>query len=113
MAKDVVGLRAGDRLFCTASMEKIAPKTATNVDVRAYVSPLGLYCRPACFNEGDSRVNAPGAAGGHHGPKRASHIGLLMLELNRIANHLLWLGPFLAGMWRAQDPFFTFFASGR
>jgi len=46
------------------------------------------------FNEAVT-VNAPEKAD-IPVPRRASYIRVIMLELNRIANHLLWLGPFMA-----------------
>ncbi len=38
-------------------------------------------------------------------PKKASYIRMIMLELSRIACHLLWFGPFMANI-SAQTPFF-------
>ncbi|CAN4114601.1 unnamed protein product [Withania somnifera] len=41
-------------------------------------------------------INGPEQLGNIQIPKRASYIVVIMLELSRIASHLLWLGPFMA-----------------
>ena len=73
-------------------MEKIA-ENRTNVMFVPYVSRWDYAA--GMFNEAIT-VNAPERLADIEVPKRASYIRVIMLELNRIANHLLWLGPFLA-----------------
>jgi NAD(P)H-quinone oxidoreductase subunit H len=82
-------------------MEKIA-ESRTNVMFVPYVSRWDYAA--GMFNEAIT-VNAPEKLAGIPVPKRASYIRVIMLELNRIANHLLWFGPFLADV-GAQTPFF-------
>ncbi len=85
-------------------MEKIA-ENRTNIMFIPYVSRWDYAA--GMFNEAIT-VNAPEKLAGIEVPKRASYIRVIMLELNRIANHLLWLGPFLADV-GAQTPFFYIF----
>lgn len=85
-------------------MEKIA-ESRTNIMYVPYVSRWDYAA--GMFNEAIT-VNAPEKLADIPVPKRASYIRVIMLELNRIANHLLWLGPFLADV-GAQTPFFYIF----
>jgi NAD(P)H-quinone oxidoreductase subunit H len=85
-------------------MEKIA-ENRTNIMFVPYVSRWDYAA--GMFNEAVT-VNAPEKLANIQVPKRASYIRVIMLELNRIANHLLWLGPFLADV-GAQTPFFYIF----
>jgi len=85
-------------------MEKIA-ENRTNIMFIPYVSRWDYAA--GMFNEAIT-VNAPEKLANIAVPKRASYIRVIMLELNRIANHLLWLGPFLADV-GAQTPFFYIF----
>ena len=85
-------------------MEKIA-ENRTNLMFVPYVSRWDYAA--GMFNEAIT-VNAVEKLANITIPKRASHIRVIMLELNRIANHLLWLGPFMADV-GAQTPFFYIF----
>ena len=85
-------------------MEKIA-ESRTNVMFVPYVSRWDYAA--GMFNEAIT-VNAPEQLADIEVPKRASYIRMIMLELNRIANHLLWLGPFMADV-GATTPFFYIF----
>jgi len=85
-------------------MEKIA-ENRTNVMFVPYVSRMDYAA--GMFYEAIV-VNAPERLANIKIPKRASYIRVIMLELNRIANHLLWLGPFLADV-GAQTPIFYIF----
>jgi NAD(P)H-quinone oxidoreductase subunit H len=69
-------------------MEKIAENRSTIMYV-PYVSRWDYAA--GMFNEAVT-VNAPEKLAGITVPKRASYIRVIMLELNRIANHLLWFG---------------------
>jgi NAD(P)H-quinone oxidoreductase subunit H len=85
-------------------MEKIA-ENRSNIMFIPYVSRWDYAA--GMFNEAIT-VNAPEKLAGIAVPKRASYIRVIMLELNRIANHLLWLGPFLIDL-GAQSPLFYIF----
>ncbi len=85
-------------------MEKIAE----NRTIQMYVPYVSRWdYAEGMFNEAVT-VNAVERLGDIPIPKRASYIRVIMLELNRIANHLLWLGPFAADL-GAQTPFFYIF----
>jgi NAD(P)H-quinone oxidoreductase subunit H len=82
-------------------MEKIA-ESRTNLMYVPYTSRWDYY--GGMFNEAVT-VNAVEKLANVPVPKRASYIRVIMLELGRLVNHLLWLGPFVADI-GAQTPFF-------
>nr|QYB21924.1 NADH-plastoquinone oxidoreductase subunit 7 [Papuacedrus papuana] len=82
-------------------MEKIA-ENRTIVQYLPYVTRWDYLA--TMFTEAIT-VNAPEKLENIQIPKRASYIRMIMLELSRIASHLLWLGPFMADI-GAQTPFF-------
>jgi NAD(P)H-quinone oxidoreductase subunit H len=86
------------------SMEKIA-ENKTIVQYLPYVTRWDYLA--TMFTEAIT-VNAPEKLVNIQVPKRASYIRVIMLELSRIASHLLWLGPFMADI-GAQTPFFYIF----
>ncbi|HEY9666043.1 MAG TPA: NAD(P)H-quinone oxidoreductase subunit H [Coleofasciculaceae cyanobacterium] len=73
-------------------MEKIA-ENRTNIMYIPYVSRWDYY--GGMFNEAIT-VNAVEKLADIAVPKRASYIRVIMLELTRLCNHLLWLGPFIS-----------------
>nr|YP_009254407.1 49 kDa subunit of NADH-plastoquinone oxidoreductase [Verdigellas peltata]CZF96660.1 49 kDa subunit of NADH-plastoquinone oxidoreductase [Verdigellas peltata] len=83
------------------SMEKIA-ENRTIIQYLPYVTRWDYLA--TLFTEAIT-VNAPEKLANIEIPKRASYIRIVLLELSRIASHLLWLGPFLADI-GAQTPFF-------
>lgn len=85
-------------------MEKIA-ENRTVVQYLPYVTRWDYLA--TMFAEAIT-VNGPEKLTNIQVPKRASYIRVIMLELSRIASHLLWLGPFMADI-GAQTPFFYIF----
>lgn len=85
-------------------MEKIA-ENRTNIMYVPYVSRWDYAA--GMFNEAVT-VNAVEKLADIPVPKRASYIRMIMLELNRIANHLLWLGPFMLDMGAGTPIFYIF-----
>ncbi len=82
-------------------MEKIA-EHRTVIQYLPYVTRWDYLA--TMFTEAVT-VNAPERLANIEVPKRASYLRVIMLELSRIASHLLWLGPFMADI-GAQTPFF-------
>lgn len=84
-------------------MEKIA-ENRTNIMYIPYVSRWDYY--GGMFNEAVT-VNAVEKLADIQVPQRASYIRVMMLELTRISNHLLWLGPFLTDVGCGSPFFYT------
>ncbi|KAK7239745.1 hypothetical protein RIF29_43309 [Crotalaria pallida] len=85
-------------------MEKIA-ENRTIIQYLPYVTRWDYLA--TMFTEAIT-VNGPEQLGNIQVPKRAGYIRVVLLELSRIASHLLWLGPFMADI-GAQTPFFYIF----
>ncbi|WP_017327690.1 NAD(P)H-quinone oxidoreductase subunit H [Synechococcus sp. PCC 7336] len=86
------------------AMEKIA-ENRTIVQYLPYVTRWDYLA--TMFTEAIT-VNAPEQLADVKVPRRAQYIRVIMLELSRIASHLLWLGTFVADI-GAQTPFFYVF----
>jgi NAD(P)H-quinone oxidoreductase subunit H len=82
-------------------MEKIAENRTPTMYI-PYTSRWDYY--GGMFNEAVT-VNAIEKLADIPVPRRASYIRVVMLELSRIVNHLLWLGPFVMDV-GCQTPFF-------
>jgi len=85
-------------------MEKIA-ENRTVIQYLPYVNRWDYLA--TMFTEAIT-VNAPERLADVSVPRRARYIRMIMLELSRIASHLLWLGTFVADI-GAQTPFFYVF----
>ena len=86
------------------SMEKIA-ENRTIVQYLPYVTRWDYLA--TMFTEAVT-VMAPEQMADVQIPRRASFIRVIMMELSRIASHLLWLGPFMIDI-GANTPFFYCF----
>jgi NAD(P)H-quinone oxidoreductase subunit H len=85
-------------------MEKIA-ENRTIIQYLPYVNRWDYLA--TMFTEAIT-VNAPERLANVQIPRRASYIRMIMLELSRIASHLLWLGSFMGDI-GALSPFFYIF----
>lgn len=85
-------------------MEKIA-ENRTIVQYLPYVTRWDYA--GTMFTEAVT-VMAPEQMANVQVPRRARYIRVIMMELSRIASHLLWLGPFMADL-GANTPFFYIF----
>ncbi|AGY60182.1 NAD(P)H-quinone oxidoreductase subunit H [Gloeobacter kilaueensis] len=86
------------------AMEKIAENRSV-IQYLPYVTRWDYLA--TMFTEAIT-CNAPEQLAGVEVPRRARHIRVIMLELSRIASHLLWIGPFLQDL-GATTPFFYIF----
>lgn len=84
-------------------MEKIAENRTTTMFI-PYVSRWDYY--GGMFNEAVT-VNAVEKLADIEVPKRARYIRVMMLELTRITNHLLWMGPFISDLGNHALFFYT------
>ncbi|AFY73696.1 NADH dehydrogenase I, D subunit [Synechococcus sp. PCC 7502] len=85
-------------------MEKIA-ENRTVVQYLPYVTRWDYLA--TMFTEAIT-VNAPEKLANVPVPRRASYIRMIMLELSRIASHLLWLGTFMGDIGALSPFFYTF-----
>ncbi|KAJ4952869.1 hypothetical protein NE237_029701 [Protea cynaroides] len=86
-------------------MEKIA-ENRTIIQYLPYVTRWDYLA--TMFTEAIT-INGPEQLGNIQVPKRASYIRAIMLELSRIASHLLWLGPFMADIGRERELIYDLF----
>ncbi|MEM6424424.1 MAG: NAD(P)H-quinone oxidoreductase subunit H [Cyanobacteria bacterium P01_D01_bin.128] len=84
-------------------MEKIAESRTSTMFI-PYVSRWDYY--GGMFNEAVT-VNAVEKLADIEVPKRASYIRVIMLELTRLNNHLLWMGPFISDLGNHAPFFYT------
>uniref|UniRef100_A0A3Q7IGT0 NADH-quinone oxidoreductase subunit D domain-containing protein n=1 Tax=Solanum lycopersicum TaxID=4081 RepID=A0A3Q7IGT0_SOLLC len=85
-----------------------AEKIVENRTIKQYFPYVTCWDYLATMFTEAIAINGPEQLGNIEVPKRDSYIRVIMLELSRIASHLLWLGLFMADIGAQTSLFYIF-----